>query len=98
MELLNACNGSISGALRLTVFFQCKVYLTSAVDYSSNAVSVECRVSVAWIRDHRLELGLPDKVLHVRFYERVAKQGFREQDNQSCINARLALPGHSLKA
>lgn len=67
MELLDACNRGISDTLRLTVFLQRKIYLTSAVDDSFNAVSVECRVSVAWIRGNRMELGLPDKVLHVRF-------------------------------
>lgn len=73
MELLNACNRGIGDGLHLTVFFQCKIHLTSAVDDSFNAASVECRVSVAWIRDDRMKLRLPDKVLHVRFDERMAK-------------------------
>ena len=87
MQLLNACNRGIRDILRLAVFVQCEIYLTAAVDDSFDAGSVECRVSVAWIRDDRMELGLADKVLDVRFDERVAKERFREEDNQSCINA-----------
>lgn len=76
MELLDACNGCISNTMRLAVFCQCKVYLASAVDHSFNATSVEYRVLEAWIRDDRMEFGFPDEVLHVRFYQRVAKQRF----------------------
>jgi hypothetical protein len=84
IELLDTGDGRVFDALIGTVLVESSINLSSAKDDTVNLVGVVDGVTVLWVRDDPLELGITSELLDRRAGERMAEERLGEEENQSC--------------
>jgi hypothetical protein len=84
IELLDTGDGRVFDALIGTVLVESSINLSSAKDDTVNLVGVVDGVTVLWVRDDPLELGITSELLDRRAGERMAEERLGEEEDQSC--------------
>lgn len=84
IELLDTGDGRVFDALIGTVLVESSINLSSAKDDTVDLVGVIDGVTVLWVRDDPLELGITSELLDRRAGERMAEERLGEEENQSC--------------
>jgi hypothetical protein len=85
VQLLDACDGDVFAALGFAVLNERGVHLARAEDDAvDGVVGVDGAGLVRGVGDDPLEVGVADEIGKVRAGERMAEEGFREEDNEGC--------------
>lgn len=81
--MLDASDSGVLEAIVGTVLVQRGIDLTGTEDDAIDLLWIIDSVTVLWIRDNPLELGVSGELFYRRAGKRVTKKRLREEDNES---------------
>ena len=83
VKLLDASDSGVLEAIVGTVLVQRGIDLTGTEDDAVDLLWIIDSVTVLWVRDNPLELGVSGELFYRRAGKRVTKKRLREEDNES---------------
>ena len=82
VELLDADDGGVLDALRLTVFYERGVDLAGAEDHAGDALGLVDGLAVLVLGDDPAEVRIASELFNGRAADLVTQEGFREEEDQ----------------